>query len=330
MPVKILQRLGDRTIFLVENLEHYGVPDPPPEKFTLVHAQISGLPGKTREEMNADSGSYGIASWYEFEVGGKTVVFRSEHDNDWSSATYRHSEESISGPYVLVYTEETSDEEFLALTLVDGVARISFLTADGQCKFVDEKNQYHSLLYTYSIEGLLLRKAVEELEYLVNSKSTQESDLQEFFERYPDFILGEGYGNLHSKIVLENTKGENLIPDFMLEPADTSKLCDILELKKPSQKIYIFKKNRIRFSAAVLEAAAQLRTYGSYFEDSKQRDNIYKQYGLLAYKPRLFVIIGRTGEIDPILRKQIDSDVPSLILRTYDDILARMKDKIRK
>ncbi len=154
--------------------------------------------------------------------------------------------------------------------------------------------------------------------------------MQEFFERYPDFILGEDYGSLHSKIVLENAKGENLIPDFMLEPTDTSKLCDIIELKKPSQKIYVFKKNRIRFSVAVLEAAAQLRTYGNYFENREQRDKIYKQYGLLAYKPRLFVIIGRTGDIDPILRKQIDSDAPSLILRTYDDIFTRMRNKIRK
>ncbi len=169
MPVKIQQKLEDCTIFLIEDIEHYGVPDPPPRRYVLVHAQISELPSKTREEMDADSGSYGIVSWREFEVDGKAIVFRSEHDNDWSSATYRHSEESISGPYILVHTEKTSDEGYLTFTLVDGVIRVAFLTPDGEYRFVDERNQYHNLLFTFSFEDLLLREAVEELEHLVNS-----------------------------------------------------------------------------------------------------------------------------------------------------------------
>lgn len=222
------------------------------------------------------------------------------------------------------------ENEYLAFALVGNRIRVVFLTPDGEYKFVDEKNKYHGLIYTYSIDRLLLRQAVEELEYLINSNKTSESDLHNFFERYPDFILNEGYKAIHSKIVLEKSDSNQLIPDFLLEPLDTNNLCDILDLKKPNQKIFIMKKNRVRFSSAIHESVAQLRTYGNYFEEKKHRNKIYKEYGLLSYKPKLFVIIGRSSGIDPISKKQIESDFPNVTIRTYDDILARMKIRLRK
>ena len=40
--------------------------------------------------------------------------------------------------------------------------RIVFLTKDGDYRFVDDKNKHHNILYTYSIEYLVLKHAVEE------------------------------------------------------------------------------------------------------------------------------------------------------------------------
>ncbi len=77
------------------------------------------------------------------------------------------------------------------------------------------------------------------------------------------------------------------------------------------------------------EACAQLREYSAYFEDKANRDLIQREYGLLAYKPKMIVIIGRRGNVDPIIRRRIESDLPQLTLRTYDDVLARAKARIR-
>lgn len=230
----------------------------------------------------------------------------------------------------ILWKQSFEDTEYTAFALVGDRIRIVFLTPDGEYRFVDEKNKYHSLLYTYSLDTFLLRQAVEELEYLINSNKPSESDLHNFFERYPDFILNEGYKAIHSKIVLQKSDGNQLIPDFLLEPLDTNNLCDVLELKKPNQDIFIMKNNRHRFSSAVHESVAQLRTYGNYFEEEKHREKVHREYGLLSYKPKLFVIIGRSGGIDPISKKLIESDLPNINIRTYDEILARMKSKLNR
>ena len=47
----------------------------------------------------------------------------------------------------------------------------------------------------------------------------------------------------------------------------------------------------------------------------------------------MFVIIGRRGTVSPINVRKIEGDVPNLHLRTYDDVVHRMKarfDAMRK
>lgn len=79
------------------------------------------------------------------------------------------------------------------------------------------------------------------------------------------------------------------------------------------------KKRRMRFSAAVLEACAQLREYSEFFNEEKNRRKIQEDHGLLAFKPKMFVIIGRRGDVNPIDVRKMESDFPNLNLRTYDD-----------
>ena len=83
----------------------------------------------------------------------------------------------------------------------------------------------------------------------------------------------------------------------------------------------------MRFSSAVLEVSAQLREYGLFFDESKNREAIKEKYGLLAFKPKMFVIIGRRGTVSPIDVRKIEGDIPNLHLRTYDDIVNRMKSR---
>jgi len=141
--------------------------------------------------------------------------------------------------------------------------------------------------------------------------------------------LNDEYKTAYPHVTLAREEGP-LIPDFLLEPFDQSLLCDILDLKLPTASLYVLKKSRMRYSAAVMEACAQLREYSNYFDSKDNREQIFREYGLKAYKPKMIVIIGRRGDVDPISMRNIQSDLPQLVLRTYDDILVRSKAKLQQ
>ncbi len=233
----------------------------------------------------------------------------------------------------ILYKEEFKvkhETELVGLAAIGGKTKLVSLLSDGTYKYLDRSDKYHNIIYTYSLERLSLKDAVEEFEEMMNSLKANEQDFHKFFERHPDFILNDEYAKAHSKIVLEKETGEILIPDFVLEPVNKKALCDLLEIKTPLTNVFVIKKNRLRFSASVFEAAAQLREYQLYFDNEQQRRLIERKYGLLAYKPRMYVILGRTGWLDPIQVKKAEINLADTTLRTYDDVLARMKSKLEK
>jgi cold shock CspA family protein len=219
------------------------------------------------------------------------------------------------------------DPENIALALVDGMLKVIAVAADGRWRFVDDLDRRHSLLYVWSLEASLYRTAVDELEVLINLPHVRESELHDFFERHPEFILTNDYRAAHSKVVLES-EGDTLIPDFVLEPVGSNPLCDLLELKLPDLRVDVSKPRRNRFSAAVAEACAQLRTYRDFFEETRNRERFQDKYRLQAFRPRLMVIIGRRGQVDPIELRRVEGDLPGFQIRTYDDILERAKHKL--
>lgn len=220
-------------------------------------------------------------------------------------------------------------EEFIALTIINDKIRAVSLSPDGKYKFLDESNNEHYILYFNFVDDMALFDAVEEFEELLNNPNTKEQDLHDFFYRHQNFILSDEYKRAHSKITLERITGETLIPDFVLEPFEKNALSDLLELKMPSAKVYVLKKNRIRFSASVLEACAQLREYHTFFDEEINRLRIKKKYKLDIFKPKMFVITGRKGGVSPFEARHAEQGVPNLVLKTYDDILNRMKKKLK-
>ena len=62
-----------------------------------------------------------------------------------------------------------------------------------------------------------------------------------------------------------------------------------------------------------------------FFDETRNRDVVKAKYGLLSFRPKMFVIIGRRGQVDPINFRQAECDFPGLQLRTYDAIVDRMK-----
>lgn len=227
--------------------------------------------------------------------------------------------------------ERFADQDMIALTIVDEQVRALGVTRDGTCQFVDSTLSVHSLLYAGS-ETVALRHAIEEFESLLNQNNVSEAVFQDFFERHPEFILTEEHRAAHPHVVLESDlhKGR-LIPDFVLEPLNSGALSDILEVKLPSAPLYVQQANRARFSAAVNEACAQLREYSAFFDRDENREKIAMRYGLQLYRPNLFLIIGRTTGICPILERRIQSDIGlPLHLRTFDDVTVRMRERVRR
>lgn len=185
-------------------------------------------------------------------------------------------------------------------------------------------------LHVHGGETRELELAVEELQVLVNEPTVREPGLQDFFERHPNFILTDKYHKAHPHIVLTDAEHDRLIPDFLLEPVDQSALCDLLELKLPSAPVFVGKRKRIRFSAAVSDALAQLKEYERFFDEKKNRELIYQKYGLLAFKPKMILVIGRLGVIDPIDKKLVEQSRPDLSVRTYDEIIKREVSRIER
>lgn len=227
------------------------------------------------------------------------------------------------------FTSEKESEkyEFVAIGFLGNRLKLFSLHRDGRFVFLDEINAYGGV-YVITSETLALKQAVEELETLINKKNLREEDLQDFFKRNPEFILNDEYRKAHSKVLLEKENQKTLVPDFILEPYNSERLCSILDLKLPSAKVWVLKKNRPRFSYAVFEAVAQLREYSQFFEDEDNRFKILNEYGLLAYRPKLFVIIGRRGPVDPLVRRRIEIGTPDTTVLTYDDIIEKIRHKI--
>lgn len=233
-------------------------------------------------------------------------------------------------PLIKNYDEELAKEvEFIGITLINEEVKLVSFTKDGKYKFLDENCNSHLISYGLSFESRAMKEAIEELEHLINDPKVKEFDLQNFFERNPDFIIEDKYKVAHSKVVLENEDSEKYIPDFILEPIESNSLCDMLDLKLPSANIFVMKKNRPRYSAAILEAAAQLREYATILETKANRQKVFDKYGLNLYKPKMIVVIGRRGAYDPIIIRRIESDIPNLELKTYDSILDRIKFRFR-
>lgn len=206
------------------------------------------------------------------------------------------------------------------------------VSRDGQYEYVDAFRQHHGILYVAASETVTFAVAVEEFEDLINSAATKEHDFQEFFERNPDFILSDEYRTARSQLVLERDDPDGpLIPDFILEPVEQGGLCDLLEIKQPQAKLFTIKKNRFRYSSAVFEACAQLRTYAEYFDESRNRNRLREKYGVDVFRPRLFLILGRRGDVSAIERRRAEADVPDRIsVKTYDDILDRAKIRLAR
>lgn len=223
-----------------------------------------------------------------------------------------------------------SGQEILGATLVDGRLRIISIQADGAGRFLDPCSQSHHFLYVASLEAHNWICLIDEFEALINSARVSESQLQDFFERNPDFLCGDMYEAVYPHIVLQRQEAGPLIPDFALKPHSENALCDLVELKRPSARLVVGQSNRKRLSSGLLEACAQLREYRDYFELPGNRKAIEEIYGLRFFRPRMVVVIGKRADYLAYDLRKAESDIPHLTITTYDDLLERARSRMRR
>src|ERR1700735_1019539 len=142
-------------------------------------------------------------------------------------------------------------------------------------------------------------KACGEFERLINDPSTSESALQQFFEKHPEFLLGDEYDELYPQVVFPiGIDGSSFRPDFILRPvAGVSYEPAIVELKLATQSLVKRTRGHIGLYATVHRAAEQLHSYARAFEESGHREWFSKELGLDAYKPTLALVVGRSSSL---------------------------------
>jgi hypothetical protein len=166
-----------------------------------------------------------------------------------------------------------------------------------------------------------------QLEELINEPGISEQDLQSFFEENPHLLAGTSYDRVVPHPVLSRDQDGPLIPDFMLEPMDGG-FADVLDLKLPHTQVVAGGMNRVRQSAHVTEALAQVREYRAYFEDIGHRQAVLDRYGLRAYRPMVAIVIGRDPgpDRDPFQIKRLWDELPRHVrLMTFDDLLRQVR-----
>lgn len=171
------------------------------------------------------------------------------------------------------------------------------------------------------------RSVIDRLEHLVNKKQVKENEIQLFFEMYPDFILSDLHVSIAPQVVLyQENNDKSLRPDFILKRANSS-FVDIVEIKRPIQKIVTGTNERPYPTRSLASAIAQLKEYGEWFRDKTNRSWFRKRYGLDGYEPSLTLIIGRSsGFINEEIKTRVISGSGVNIV-TYDDLLTIAKNR---
>lgn len=119
-----------------------------------------------------------------------------------------------------------------------------------------------------------------------------------------------------------------LIPDFLL--LDYRGQANILELKKPNEKLLVGNYPRQKFSSVVMKGLAQLREYRNYFLNPNNVVRFQSDSGHRIIRPSLTLVIGRRvgADREDVFQRVAGDDLAqrqSVI--TYDDLIAYAKTK---
>lgn len=170
--------------------------------------------------------------------------------------------------------------------------------------------------------------AIGELEELINTPGVKEAEIEALLVRNPQFLRGLNYAETYHQVVLPLGDGQSLRPDVIAEPVSKD-WCDVIDLKLPSEPVFVGGGDRPRLSQAIAQAASQLRQYAKWFDDRKVAGIVEEMYGFRCYRPRQVVIIGRDPRrFTEAQRDAARSAYADLEIVTYDQLLNAARSRL--
>lgn len=232
-------------------------------------------------------------------------------------------------PIKVAYDARSFQDWNLVVPATDTSLSTHFFKANAAAHLAALSDSLRIAAQAWSIDHETERRLsmVRELETMIRDPILREQDFQNFFEENDWLLFSHEYVEVKPQIILQLQDGNTLRPDFFLKPI-TGDLWDILEIKKPIERIVVGKKNRRRVSMAVYEGIAQLRTYAGYFNEAVNRNWVHDSHGVHSYKPQLILLIGqRTGIGDPIIERDIRNAL-GVRLVTYEELVKSMRRQL--
>ncbi len=186
---------------------------------------------------------------------------------------------------------------------------------------------------TVSRDAIGITYEAELFEALINKREVTEAELQAFFEEHPHFLTVRMWSRAIPHPRLPQDGREVLVPDFVLAPIVAERDArdsdwQVLELKKPKERVLTSVDGRATLSRKVAGALQQLREYREYMEDPRNTAHVENALGFAIRRPKLAVLIGRRAGLDlDELDKVQERERVDIV--TYDEILERQRALLR-
>ena len=181
----------------------------------------------------------------------------------------------------------------------------------------------HKGWVTVKRDGEGLREDVELFRMLLDRKAG-EREMHQFFEQHPAILMEARMGIPISHRPRFMNPIANT-PDYAFSPILgpwKGRPIELMELKGPDASV-LYESLHPGFSAKVTRAVDQVRDYGRYLQDPRNRDAILQGLGYLPSDAKLAVLIGRspqgTSERETLETRRRELDVEIV---TYDEILS--------
>jgi DNA-binding response OmpR family regulator len=171
---------------------------------------------------------------------------------------------------------------------------------------------------------LFAQSAITTLEALLNDTTTDERDLQSFFNCHPEF-LGHGYDTYWSEPRLKHQGSGRIIrPDFILQPRGLRERVwkwKIVDLKLPSAPLINKGQFHPTLSSQVYRLAGQLKDYGQFFNDPQNKELLRNRFGNIIPQPQLTGVIGRLPPEQIEQFSELRDRLGGVTITTYDELL---------
>jgi Domain of unknown function (DUF4263) len=182
--------------------------------------------------------------------------------------------------------------------------------------------------------GAIARIYLDQFERLLNSPSVTEDHMQAFLEKHPEFILGPHFDSYWPRPHLPREGSESYNPDFVLQPIgvrDTPWNWKLVDLKSPRAPLMPGSSFHRTFSHHVTKVIEQLRDYGEYFADPRNKDTLKRRFGGIVPRPKLFGLIGRLPRGDARERyTTLVTRLTDVSITTYDEILEMRRSRVEQ